>query len=377
MNLLSRGRLRRYRQGILSFVTVLSAGSLGACALMEPVDISEFANEAPEPGSKVVRMANVYESTHPANRCGTATMKRELAKQGIELKVYPGGQLGSEAENVEQVATGALDIGMSTGAFFAAWHPGAEVVDVPFLFEDSRQYDHALRGPTMTKFYDEMKQETGLDVFSSWYYGARQVTANKPVQTPEDFRGMKIRTPDAPLYLQMMRAFGGTATPMALSEVYLGLQQGAIDAQENPIPTINSNKFAEVQSTVSLTGHIIQGVQVVTSERFMDGLEPGEREAIIEAADKARLANLKCVEDEETQILQQWRDKETIEIVEDIDTEAFQDAIREKLLPGQDWADLYTAIQDEIENETPTVVGTDPEDSGEFQSEEGGGNESK
>ena len=196
------------------------------------------------------------------------------------------------------------------------------------------------------------------------------MTANKPVREPADFHGLKIRTPDAPLYLQMIRTFGGTATPMALSEVYLGLQQGAIDAQENPIPTIATNKFEEVQSTISITRHMVQGVQLVTSDRFMDGLTEDERQAFLDAADSARLANLKCLEEQEEEILETWRADDTIDIVEDVDTETFRDLVKSDLLPNTPWEDLYLEVQEEIDNDVPTVFGTDPEDSELFADEE-------
>lgn len=351
------------RRRLTAVAAGLSALLLSGCGLLEHVDISDFAEEAADPDAKVIRLANVYEASHPANACGTSTLREELAPHGIDLRVYPSAQLGSEAEIVEQVATGALDVGMSTGAFFSVWYPDSGVVDGAFLVEDGREYDRAMRGPTLTKMYEEMAEETGLEVFSSWYYGARNVTANKPIREPEDFRGVKIRTPEAPLYLQMIRAFGGTATPMALSEVYLGLQQGAIDAQENPIPTIASNKFEEVQSTISMTRHMVQGIQLVASDRFMEGLTDAELQAIMDGADKARLANLKCLEEQEEEILETWRDEGTIEIVEDVDTEAFRERVKEKLLPQTPWEDLYLEVQAELDADTPTVFGTDPEDS--------------
>lgn len=326
----------------------LTALALTGCSLFEPVDISDLAEEAPEEGAKVIRLANVYESAHPANSCGTATMKKELSKHGIDLKVYPASQLGTEAELVEQVATGALDIGISSGAFFGVWYPKAEVVDGPFLFEDANEYDSGTRGQVLSDLYDDMAEETGLRVFSSWYYGARNVTANKPVRTPDDFKGLKIRTPDARLYLQMINTFGGTATPMALTEVYLALQQNTIDAQENPLPTIDSNKFQEVQSTVSMTKHIVQGIQLVANESFFEGLEPEEADAVRQAADKARLANFKCVTESEENLLSTWKKDKTMDVVEDVDVEEFRGRIKKDLLPKVAWAEEYEAIQKEL-----------------------------
>ncbi len=125
----------------------------------------------------------------------------------------------------------------------------------------------------MTGVFDRMAAETDLRVVSNFYYGARQVTANKPVRTPADLNGLKIRTPDAPLYLTTLDIMGATATPMALSEVYLGLQQNTIDAQENPIPTIASAKFYEVQDYISITEHIVQGVYLVGNQRLLDSMD--------------------------------------------------------------------------------------------------------
>ncbi|MEY8210005.1 DctP family TRAP transporter solute-binding subunit [Corynebacterium sp. MNWGS58] len=356
----STNPLKKYQKKNLAAAIVVPALFCSACGLMESVEVAELQDNGTDVEfTKTLRMANVYEPNHAANRCGTATMKKELAKVGIELKVYPGSQLGNEMETVEQVVTGALDIGMSTGAFFANWYPEAVVVDVPFFVEDAETYDKVMRGKTMTQFYEEMADETGLEVYSSWLYGTRHITSNKPIRNPEDLRGVKIRTPDAPMYLQMMEAFGGTATPMALTEVYLGLQQGTIDAQENPIPTIYSNKFNEVQSTLNLTGHVIQGVQVFTSSDLLESLTEDEASALKAATDKARVANFECIKSGEVEILETWKKDGSIEIVDDVDQSKFQSAIEQRLLPDQEWASIYERVQDEIDSGITTVVGED------------------
>src|SRR4029450_12307478 len=92
------------------------------------------------------------------------------------------------------------------------------------------------------------------------YYGARQVTSNRPIQKPEDMKGLKIRVPDAPAYLAFPKALGANPTPIAFAEVYLALQNGTVEAQENPLPTIEAKKFFEVQKNISLTGHIVDSL---------------------------------------------------------------------------------------------------------------------
>src|SRR5699024_5064003 len=118
------------------------------------------------------------------------------------------------------------------------------------------------------------------------------------------------------------------------------------------------------------TKHMVQGVQLVTSDRFMEGLTEDERQAVLDAADSARLANLKCLEDQEAEILETWEDQDTIDIVEDVDTETFRERVKSDLIPNTPWEDLYLDVQEEIENDVPTVVGTDPEDSELFADEE-------
>lgn len=343
--------MRRRMSAALGIGAVAIA--LSGCSLLEPVDVAPDEVAAPEPGARVLRFANGYEPSHPVNRCGVEPMKEQLAAAGIDLRSYPAGQLGSEAALVEQVATGALDIGIAGGSFLGEWYEDAAVVDGAYLFRDVDEFDEATTGPALAEVYDRMAEETGLRVASNWYYGTRHITADKPVTAPEDLRGLKIRTPDAPLYLINFGIMGATATPMALSEVYLGLQQNAIDAQENPIPTIASSNFQEVQEYVSLTGHMVQGVQIVTTDRLLESLEPAQREALESAIETARLSVRDCIVDEEQQILAEWKDTGAIDVVEDVDVDAFQQRIAAELPSQVPWGDLYLQIQEDLaaENE--------------------------
>ncbi|WP_203138674.1 DctP family TRAP transporter solute-binding subunit [Microbacterium sp. JZ31] len=325
--------------------------ALSGCSLLEPVDVAPEEVAAPEPGSRVLRFANGYEPSHPVNRCGVEPMKEELSAAGIDLRSYPAGQLGSEAALVEQVATGALDIGIAGGSFLGEWYEDAAVVDGAYLFRDVDEFDEATTGPVLADVYDRMAEETGLRVASNWYYGTRHITANKPVTAPEDLQGLKIRTPDAPLYLINFGIMGATATPMALSEVYLGLQQNAIDAQENPIPTIASSNFQEVQDYVSLTGHMVQGVQIVTTDRLLESLEPAQRDALEAAIETARISVRDCIVEEEQQVLAEWKDTGAIEVVEDVDVDAFQERIAAELPSQVPWGDLYLQIQADLATE--------------------------
>ncbi len=339
------------KKRLMTTVTAgLSALALTGCAMFQPVDFDRAAVEEVDPDATTIRFGNVYEATHPVNSCGLEPMKEELADQGFNVLIYPAAQIGSEAEMVEQVATGALDFVNSGPSFPRASHPQAAVLDGAYLAEDAAELQAAATGEIMSGVFDDMAAETDLRVVSNFYYGARQVTANKPVRTPADLNGLKIRTPDAPLYLTTLSIMGATATPMALSEVYLGLQQNTIDAQENPIPTIASAKFYEVQDYISITEHIVQGVYLVGNERLLDSMEPDKRDTLLAAIDEARLRVEECTLDQEREILADWKETGEINVVEDVDIQAFRDLVAEELPKRVTWGDTYLAVKKSLED---------------------------
>lgn len=324
-------------------VAATTAMMLAGCGVGGPVQAGG-SNAAG--GDRVLRLAHVYEAGHPVEQCGVATLKEELEGSGITVESYPAAQLGSEAESLEQVATGGLDMAIAGPSFLGVWHEPAAVLDGAYLFEDVDHFVETIEGPVMAQVYDDMKEETGIKVLSGWYYGTRHVTANKEIHGPEDMQGIKIRTPDAPLYLTNTKIMGGTATPMALDEVYLALQQGVIDAQENPIPTIASAKLNEVQDYINLTGHMVQGINLVTGSALYDSLPEDQRAALDSAMDVASDKVRECVETEEKSTLEEWKKGGGIKVNEDVDREVFAERARQ-MLPGEvSWGDLYKQIQD-------------------------------
>ena len=140
----------------------------------------------------------------------------------------------------------------------------------------------------MAKGYED---KTGHKVVSITYYGQRMLTANREIKKPEDMKGMKLRVPPAPLYLMFPKAVGANATPIAFAEVYLALQQGTIDGQENPLPTIMAKKFYEVQSHIMLTAHITDSLLTIVGGHVWSQLTDDEKkifnEVLMEAASKA------------------------------------------------------------------------------------------
>lgn len=321
-----------------------SALLLSACSVGTPVDRDDV--EAVDTEAKTLRLAHVYDAGHPVEECGVATLKEELEGSGLQIQSFPSAQLGSEAESLEQVASGSLDMAIAGPSFLGVWSENVAVLDGAYLFEDVDHFVKTVEGETIKTVFDELYETSDLKVLSSWYYGTRQVTANKEIKTSADFAGLKIRTPNAPLYLENIKAMGGTATPMALDEVYLALQQGVIDAQENPVPTIATAKFNEVQDYINLTAHMIQGVQITTGRAVYEGLSEDEKTALESAMEAAATSTRECIEEQEQATLEEWKSGDGIQVNEDVDRESFAAAANEAM-SKQPWGDLYQQIKED------------------------------
>lgn len=338
--------------GALALATSACAGEApdpAAGGLDEGQTTDDGAGEAAAP-STTLRLGHVYDPAHPNEVCGAQRVAEILAEgdSGLAVQSFPAAQLGSEEEMLEQLADGSLDMSIAGPSFLGVWHEPAAVFDAAYLFRDVEHFESTVNGEVGQQVWDDMQEESGLQVLSSWYYGTRHITANKAIREPADLAGVKLRVPNAPLYLANTSAMGGTATPVALAEVYLGLQQGVVDAQENPLPTIDTFGFQEVQDYLNLTGHIVQGTMVVTGEQTFEALEPAQQEALADAVTQVSDEVRTCIEDEEQALLDEWTESGVIEVVDDVDVEAFETAARETL-PAQypAWGDLYESIQAE------------------------------
>lgn len=294
--------------------------------------------------ARVLRLSHTYEPSHPFETCGVAAINESLSGSGLQIESYPSSQLGSEAEALEQVASGSLDATFAGAAFLGTWYEDAGVLDAPYLFDDVDSFFENIDSDAIQEIWGGLEEKSGLAVESSWYFGTRQVSANKPVREPADLEGVKLRTPDAPLYITGIADMGGTATPMALDEVYTSLQQGAIDGQEAPVPNFDSMGLAEVQDYVNLTGHIVQASNVVTSSDVLASFSEDELVAWETALDAGKEAAQQCILDEEQEIVEKWATDGAVEVVDDVDTAAFAEAVRSQLPDQVSFGDLYTKI---------------------------------
>ena len=238
-----------------------------------------------------LKWAHVYETSEPFHKwsvwAGDEIKKRTNGK--YEVQVFPASTLGKESDINQGLTLGTVDIILTGASFAGNTYKPLAVTYFPFIFRDS---DHLLKYATSDVFKELAKgydDKSGNHITALNYYGARHVTsaAAKPVTKPEDMKGLKIRVPDAPAYLAFPKSLGANATPIAFAEVYLALQNGTVDAQENPLPTIEAKKFYEVQKNISLTGHIIDSLLTVTSGQLWGKLSPAEQKIFTDVMQEA------------------------------------------------------------------------------------------
>jgi tripartite ATP-independent transporter DctP family solute receptor len=245
-----------------------------------------------------------------------------------EIQVFPASQLGNEAALNDALSIGTVDIIYSGPTFMAQYYGPIVVSAYPFALRD---YDHWVaysQSDLFRELGEGYEAATGNHIASLTYYGTRHVTANEPVLTPADMEDLKIRTPGNPAYQWFPNAAGANATPISFSEVYLALQQGVVDAQENPLPVIQSKRFYEVQSNINLTGHITNSLITLASQMTVDRL--GDDYATLEAVlqENALWASNQVVAAEGE--LAEWFEAEGV-TVNTVDRQPFIDLMKEYL----------------------------------------------
>jgi tripartite ATP-independent transporter DctP family solute receptor len=254
----------------------------------------------------------------------TADIVAQKTGNRIQVQVFPSAQLGTGKDMIEAVVFGSQAMATEGAAMFSQWAPRLSIMEAPYLFRDVQHMYKVMQGPIGQEMLDELVAKRGLRSLGVLYYGVRQLTANKPVHKPEDVKGMKLRVPEVPLYLEMARAWGANPTPMAFAELYLALKQGTVDAQENPIPTINSGKFYEVQKYLVLTGHIMVPQFHAISDKVWKSVAPADQKILQEAVDEGIAFSNDLLIKQEQSLVDEFKKKGMQVITPDV--EAFRKA---------------------------------------------------
>ena len=278
------------------------------------------------------------------------TFAKEVEKRTggrYKIQTFYNGALGGERESIEAVQLGTQELAFSSTGPVPNFVPETKILDVPFLFRDKAHARAVLDGPIgqelLTKF-----DAKGFKALAWAENGFRHMTNSKrDVRTPEDLKGLKMRTMENPVHIAAYKGFGIITTPMAFPEVFTALQQGTVDGQENPLPVIISAKFDQVQKHLSLTGHVYSPCLFVMNKAAFEKLSNADKQAFIDAAKEGAKVNRAKVDEDDAKGVSDLRAK-GMTVIDDLDKSKFVAALTK--VNAQFEKDFGKANLDKIRN---------------------------
>lgn len=332
----------------LAVVTALALPlSLAACGS----DDGDDGAATGDAQTRTLRLAHSYTDTQPQSECGAKVIADEVAAAdvGLTVEIFGGSQLGGDADRISAVVAGDIDMDIQGASALGAVYEPIGIIDGAYVFQDGQQLSDFVAGEDSQAMREAFTEASGVTVLGAWSAGARQFTANVPIRTPEDLKGLRMRFPNSEQFLMNAAAMGAEPTEVAYEELYLALQQGTVDGQENPIVNIDALSLAEVQDYLSMSNHQLNSNLVIIGPVW-DKLSEEQQTALQDAVTEAVAKVPGCVEETEAAALEKWRSSGDMEIVEDVDVDAFRTRTQEYFeqnLEG-DKLELYKTIQSSI-----------------------------
>jgi len=253
------------------------------------------------------------------------TLAREVEKRAngrIKIQGFYSGSLGGERESIEAVQLGTQELTFTSTGPVPNFVPAARILDIPFLFRDKAHARAVLDGPIGQEMLKEFESK-GFKALAWGENGVRHMTNSKrSVNSPEDLKGLKMRTMENPVHVAAYKGFGIVTTPMAFPEVFTALQQGTVDGQENPLSVIMAAKFDQVQKHLSLTGHVYSPAIFLMNKASFDKLSAADKQVFLDAAAEAVKANRARVDEDDAKGVAELRSK-GMQVVENVDKSKF------------------------------------------------------
>ncbi|WP_087018624.1 TRAP transporter substrate-binding protein [Thaumasiovibrio subtropicus] len=232
-----------------------------------------------------LKLSHNHNRDHAVHKAMAAMAKevKELTDGDVRIRIYPDAQLGTQRESMELMQNGALEMVKTNAAELEAFAPDYAVFNLPYLFRDQAHYFNVKEGEIGEEILASSR-DSGFVGVTYYNAGARSFYTSKPINTPEDLKGMKIRVQPSPSAINMVNALGGSPTPLAYGELYTALQQGVVDAAENNIPSFSLSRHSEVSKYFSLDEHTMVPDVLVISTKAYDALSEENREHLKTAA---------------------------------------------------------------------------------------------
>ncbi len=200
----------------------------------------------------------------------------------IKVRTFHSGQLGDQKTQLTRVQRGTLEMSYADPSWFSDHVPEMGVFGAAYVFRDLDHLYRVMSGPMGQEYFEMATKKTGIRPLDVWYLGTRQLSLSttKPVSKPDDMKDVKLRVPNAPIWIAMGKALGGNPTPLGFGELYLALKTGTVDAQDNPLPSNEAAKFYEVTKQIVMTNHIIGQLWPIINEPLWQGMPPEYRQWI-------------------------------------------------------------------------------------------------
>ncbi|WP_422646801.1 TRAP transporter substrate-binding protein [Actinoalloteichus caeruleus] len=281
----------------------------------------------------------------------------EKSSERLRVQVFGSEQLGSDSEMMVSIASGTLDMTVNSQGPLATSVPELTLVGLPFLFDTPEHAYEVLDGPVGDEFA-EMAEEKGYKVLAWWDNGIRHVTnSRRAVEDSSDLAGLKIRTPDDGMTIDIFGTLGANPTPMAFGELYLGLRQGAVDGQENPLVNIEASNLHEVQTHLTLSGHKYEVTPFVVSTQTWTSLSEEDQRLLQDAAIEARDHQRQLMAEQTDRILAEFQDSMRVTEIDRDEFRAATDSVYERW--EERYPEVFERLVQAVEDTRPSEVSHD------------------
>ncbi|MEX4007232.1 TRAP transporter substrate-binding protein [Neoaquamicrobium sediminum] len=281
---------------------------------------------------KLGHLANEQNSWHKASVKFGEELSA-LTDGRIAVEVFPNDSLGREMDLINGMQLGTVEMTI-TGESLQNWAPMAALLAVPYAYTSLEQMDGVASGEIGDQIEAQIIERAQVRPIAYFARGPRNLTSNRPIASPSELNGFRMRVPNVPLFVDTWSALGASPTPMAFSEVFTSLQNGTIEGQENPLALIQSASFNEVQSHVNLTEHVRSWIYLTISEQIWGQLSEEDREHVLEAGRRAQEFEREQFLSDEKAIRDDLESKGMTFV--EVDTAAFATAARDAVINSVD-----------------------------------------
>jgi len=296
-----------------------------------------------------LRVSHEMAPTDAINIAAERFAQRVAERTGgrIDVKVFPSAQLGHDNDALEQTKLGAdLVVITNPGAAAGSEVPDLSILDGPYLYDNLGEYRRLIKSDWFKSVSTQLEEKAGLKILAAnWLFGVRHILADKPIRTPDDMKGLKIRIPPIPMWVETFKALGANAQTINFGEAYTALSSGVVDAIESPLESLYAAKFYEVRKVVSLTGHFTNWIAPIMSAKVFNSLSPDDQQVLLQEAEiGGEIITALALDREQT-----FHDKlaaADVTFVTDVDRAAFREKTKVVYSQFPDWSPgLYETVQ--------------------------------